>query len=88
MPHRRIACGACSRDEPQPKFAFTSRIDASGVGAIRDRMGAGRARVGLDPVVLEQVLLEPLERDRSQEPRGDDPIRVDADAAQRQARSR
>ena len=28
MPLRRIACGACSRDEPHPKFAFTSRIDA------------------------------------------------------------
>ena len=28
IPRRRIACGACSRDEPQPKFAFTSRIVA------------------------------------------------------------
>ena len=28
MPQRRIACGACSRDEPQPKLLLTSRIDA------------------------------------------------------------
>ena len=29
MPWRRIACGACSRDEPQPKFALTSMICAA-----------------------------------------------------------
>jgi hypothetical protein len=23
-----MACGACSRDDPQPKFLFTIRIDA------------------------------------------------------------
>jgi len=23
MPTRRIACGACSRDDPHPKFALT-----------------------------------------------------------------
>ena len=38
MPLRRIACGACSRDEPQPKFAFTSRIVAPAIGRIGHRM--------------------------------------------------
>ena len=28
MPQRLSACGACSRDEPDPKFSFTTRIDA------------------------------------------------------------
>ena len=28
MPQRLSACGACSRDEPDPKFSFTRRIDA------------------------------------------------------------
>ena len=28
MPQRRIACGACSRDDPHPKLRLTSRIDA------------------------------------------------------------
>ena len=28
IPRRRIACGACSRDDPQPKFALTSMTAA------------------------------------------------------------
>ena len=28
MPQRFSACGACSRDEPEPKLSFTSRIRA------------------------------------------------------------
>ena len=28
IPRRRIACGACSREDPQPKFALTTRIAA------------------------------------------------------------
>ena len=28
MPRRLSACGACSRDEPEPKFSLTTRIDA------------------------------------------------------------
>ena len=27
-PRRRMACGACSRDEPQPKLALTTRTVA------------------------------------------------------------
>ena len=27
-PLRRIACGACSRDDPQPKLRLTTRISA------------------------------------------------------------
>ncbi|SVB66372.1 uncharacterized protein METZ01_LOCUS219226 [marine metagenome] len=28
MPQRFSACGACSRDEPEPKFSFANKIDA------------------------------------------------------------
>ena len=28
MPHRMRACGACSREEPHPKFSFTTRMEA------------------------------------------------------------
>ena len=39
-------------------------------------------------IVLEDVLLEPVEGDRAQEPRRDDAIGVDVVAAQRQRRAR
>ena len=54
-PRRGMACGACSRDEPQPKFAFTSSTVAPAV----PRVGVGwiaRGRPGC--VVFEEVLLE------------------------------
>ena len=58
----------------------------AGVARIVERMRAA-VRLGC-AVVLEQVLLEPLERDDLQEPRRDDAIGVDVVAAQRQAACR
>ena len=82
-PRRWIACGACSREEPQPKFALTTSIDAPPIAGSskRDavpaaRPAAGRPRTGV---------LEPVEGDRLQEPRRDDAVGVDVVAAQRAA---
>ena len=48
------------------------------------RTGDCRLCVGLRAIVLEEMLLEALERHRPQKPRRDDPIGVDVVAAQRQ----
>ena len=83
MPRRRIACGACSRDEPQPKFALHEQHRRAGERRVRD--GWRRAgRVELAAIVFEEVVLETVERDGFQEARRDDAVGVDVVAAHRQ----
>ncbi len=86
MPQRCSACGACSRDEPQPKLRLTSSTDAPWKCGSSNGCDAVRALGGRGPgaLVLEHVLLEPVEGDRPQEPRRDDAIGVDVVAAHRQ----
>ena len=76
MPQRRRPCGACSRDDPQPKLRFTTRMEApakrgSSNGWALPCLVRGGA------VVLEDVPLEPLEADRLQEAGRHDPVGVD-----------
>ena len=61
-PRRKIACGACSRDDPQPKLRFTSRIVAPAISRVRQSR-ASVPPVSLTDVVLEEVLLQTVERD-------------------------
>jgi hypothetical protein len=63
-PYFAMACGACSRDDPQPKFALESR------------MVAPEKRASFSHVV-EQVLAETVEGNALHEARGDDAIRID-----------
>ena len=79
-PQRAIACGACSRDDPQPKFALTSRTPAPW----RDRIVEGMddaARGRFAALVLEDVTFEAGERNGLEEPGRNDAIRVDVIAA-------
>ena len=55
MPQRRIACGACSRDDPQPKFAFDEQDRRARVARIVERMTLPAA-CELLAIVLEEVL--------------------------------
>ena len=87
MPQRCSACGACSRDEPQPKLLPT--IEHARVAPVRivERMQARRARAPR-AIVFEDVRFEALERDGLQKPRRHDAIGVDVVAAQRRAPGR
>jgi hypothetical protein len=76
MPQRCRACGACSRELPQPKLRFTRSTFAALVLQLVEGVG------GIAPVVREDVRFEPLERDRFQVTRGDDPVGVDVVPAQ------
>ena len=62
-PKRRIACGACSRDEPQPKFLFTSRTLRARETRVVERRASCRLRASCSAVVFERVLAEPVEHD-------------------------
>ena len=64
MPQRRIACGACSRDEPQPKLRVDDEDRRAADSADRRTDAARPRRLRLRAIVFEQVLLEALERDR------------------------
>ena len=78
IPHRLSACGACSRDEPRAEVLVDEQDGRARVGGVRERMSRHRAAV-----VPEHVRAETVEGQRLQEPRGDDPIRVDVVAAER-----
>ena len=66
-PRRRMACGACSRDEPQPKFAFTNSTWRPQTRvAVAWMLTRGRH---LADVVLEEMRLEAFEVNGTQEPR-------------------
>ena len=84
MPRRRIACGACSRDEPQPKLRVHEHARVAPAYAGFETGWLPPRGLGFAAIVLEQVLLEPLERDGLQEARRDDAIGVDVVAAHRQ----
>ena len=76
MPHRRSPCGACSRDDPQPKLRLTARIDAPA------KRGSSNGwtppcRAAAAPIVLEHVRSRSLEADRLQESGPADPVGVD-----------
>ena len=87
MPQRAMACGACSRDDPQPKFACANSNLRAAVSRVVERMR--RAALGqLAPIVLEDVILEAVERDGLEEPRRNDAVGVDVVAAQGNARGR
>ena len=82
MPQRRIACGACSRDDPQPKLLLTSMHRR----ALVARHVEGW-RLWPGPPILrsssKRCVSMPVERDRAQEARGDDAVGVDVVAAHR-----
>ncbi len=63
IPRRRIACGACSREDPHPKFALDEHAATRPRRRSFDGMD-GPAAANCCAIVLEQVLLEAVERDR------------------------
>ena len=80
MPQRCSACGACSREEPQPKFLFTTRIDAprkrgSSIGWPFGSPSASKR------TSRKTNSSRPVEGDRRHEARRDDPVGVDVVAA-------
>ena len=75
-PYFWIACGACSREEPQPKFAPESRIVAPLKRGSFERMRLVGA-VGVLAHVVEQKFAEAIERDAFHEARRNDAIGVD-----------
>ena len=68
MPQRKRACGACSREDPQPKLLPTSSTRGLRLVGVVERVSEA-AFGGLPTVVFERVLLQALERDGLQEPR-------------------
>ena len=84
MPQRCSACGACSRDEPQPKFLLTDRdarplrLEARIVHDVPLRMP-----LGVEARVVEGVLPHAFEGHRLHVARRNDAVGVDVVAAQR-----
>lgn len=77
-PYSRSDQGACSREEPQPKFSPAIRMPAVLVtGLVEDELRVGRAAVLEVTPVREQVVGEAGTTDRLQEAGGDDVVRVD-----------
>jgi hypothetical protein len=82
MPKSSSAQGACSRDDPQPKFSPATRICAFAIGGlVQDEIGDLVAVVVIAHLV-EQVLAEARALDRLQELLGDDHVGIDIDQGQ------
>ncbi|MDZ7906605.1 MAG: hypothetical protein U5N55_13145 [Cypionkella sp.] len=75
-PYFWIACGACSREEPQPKLAPERRIVAPLKRGVVERVGAVGA-VGVLADVVEEEFAETVEGDALHEARRDDAVGVD-----------
>ena len=87
MPRRWMACGACSRDEPQPKFALTSSIARAAIRGIVERVHVAPRRRPAADRLRTGACSSPSNVIDFEKPRRDDAVGVDVVAAQRQRRA-
>jgi hypothetical protein len=82
IPHRRIPWGACSRDDPHPKFLFTTRMEAPlCFGSLKGCAFACPLRI--KPFVLKGVLPDVRKRHTTKIPGRHDAIGIDIVARHR-----